>query len=150
MLFCPSLGLAPPRGPKVAMRQPAGIIPYDALQQPLSPLFLDYLAGRERAGAFLPRDGFELAAIASAAERTHSLERPMAAVAEALARQQEARGSKTAAERARALAAPGAAAVVTGQQAGLFGGPLFVLWKALVTVAVPRPLPPQPHTPPPA
>jgi len=129
------------------MRQPAGIIPYDALQQPLSPLFLDYLAGRERAGAFLPRDGFELAAIASAAERTHSLERPMAAVAEALARQQEARGSKTAAERARALAAPGAAAVVTGQQAGLFGGPLFVLWKALETVAVARRLEAERHTP---
>jgi hypothetical protein len=129
------------------MRQPAGIIPYDALQQPLSPLFLDYLAGRERAGAFLPKGGFELAAIASAAASTHSLERPMAAVAEALARQQEARGSKAAAERARALAAPGAAAVVTGQQAGLFGGPLFVLWKALETVAVARRLEAERHKP---
>ena len=120
------------------MRQPVGIIPYEALQQPLSPLFLDYLAGREKAGGFLPGDGFELSAIASAAERTRSLERPMAAVAEALARQQQARGSEVAAERARALASPGATAVVTGQQAGLFGGPLFVLWKALATVAVAR------------
>jgi bacillithiol biosynthesis cysteine-adding enzyme BshC len=120
------------------MREPAGIIPYEALQQPLSPLFLDYLAGREKAGAFLPRDGFELAAIALAADRTQGLERPMAAVAEALARQQEARGSRLAAERARALAVPGTAAIVTGQQAGLFGGPLFVLWKALETLAVAR------------
>ena len=71
----------------------------------------------------------------------------MAAVAEALARQQEARGSKAAAERARALAAPGAAAVVTGQQAGLFGGPLFVLWKALETVAVARRLEAERHKP---
>ena len=80
-------------GQRSEMRQPVGIIPYEALQQPLSPLFLDYLAGREKAGGFLPGDGFELAAIASAAERTRGLERPMAAVAEALARQQQARGS---------------------------------------------------------
>jgi len=120
------------------MRQAVGIIPYEALQQPLSPLFLDYLAGRDRAARFLRAEGFELAAIAAAAERAITLERPSAAVAEALARQQEARGSRKAAERARALATPGAAAVVTGQQAGLFGGPLFVLWKALATVAVAR------------
>jgi len=129
------------------MRQPVGIIPYEALQQPVSPLFLDYLAGRERAGPFLPRDGFELAAIASAAERTQGLARPMAAVADALARQQEARGAQAAAKRARALLAPGAAALVTGQQAGLFGGPLFVLWKALATVAVARSLEAQRGTP---
>jgi bacillithiol biosynthesis cysteine-adding enzyme BshC len=129
------------------MRQPVGIIPYEALQQPVSPLFLDYLAGRERASAFLPRDGFELAAIASAAERTQGLARPMAAVADALARQQEARGAQAAAQRARALGAPGAAALVTGQQAGLFGGPLFVLWKALATVAVARSLEAQRGTP---
>ena len=76
------------------MRQPAGIIPYDALHQPLSPLFLDYLAGRERAAAFLRPRGFELPAIAAAADRAQALDRPMAAVAEALARQQEARGAE--------------------------------------------------------
>jgi len=129
------------------MRQPVGIIPYEALQQPVSPLFLDYLAGRERAGAFLPRDGFELAAIAKAADKTQALSRPMATAADALARQQEARGVQTAAERARALLAPGAAAVVTGQQAGLFGGPLFVLWKALATVVVARSLEAERGTP---
>ncbi len=120
------------------MREAAGIIPYEALQQPLSPLFLDYLAGRERASPFLRAGGLELEAIASAAEEVGSLGRPMGAVAGALVRQQEARGSEKAAERARALAAPGASAIVTGQQAGLFGGPLFVLWKALATVAVAR------------
>src|SRR5512134_1961002 len=125
-------------GQRFEMRQPPGIIPYEALRQPLSPLFLDYLAGEERAGAFLPRGGFELSSIAAAAARAHGLERPMAAVAEALARQQEGRGSRVAAGRARELAAAGAAAVITGQQAGLFGGPLFVLWKALETVVVAR------------
>ncbi len=53
-------------------------------------------------------------------------------------RQQEARGAARAAANARRLAAPGAAAVVTGQQAGLFGGPLFVLYKALATRIVAR------------
>jgi uncharacterized protein YllA (UPF0747 family) len=124
-----------------------GIIPYEALQQPLSPLFLDYLAGRERVFPFLGSEGFELEAIAVAAERTRAFERPIAATAEALARQQEARGAHGAAVRARALAAPGATAVVTGQQAGLFGGPLFVLWKALATVTVARQLEKERGTP---
>lgn len=126
------------RGPQLQMRQAVGIVPYEELQQPLSPLYLDYLAGSPRLDPFLPAGGFELAGIASAAERTGGLERPLSAVAEALARQQEARGAPAAARRARALASPGASAIVTGQQAGLFGGPLFVLWKALATVAVAR------------
>jgi bacillithiol biosynthesis cysteine-adding enzyme BshC len=116
----------------------AELIPYDALHQPLSPLFLDYLAGGERARPFLGSAGFDLAAVADAAERTLLLERPMPTLTEAVARQQEARGAARAAERARALARPGASAVVTGQQAGLFGGPLFVLWKALATIRVAR------------
>jgi bacillithiol synthase len=114
------------------------VIAYEALHQPLSPLFLDYLSGREGARSLLGAGGFDLDAIGEAAERTVGLPRPMAAAAEALARQQEGRGAKRAAERARALAQPGATAVVTGQQAGLFGGPLFVLWKALGTIRVAR------------
>jgi bacillithiol synthase len=114
------------------------VVAFEALHQPLSPLFLDYLAGRERSHPFFGSVGFDLAAIAAAAERSAAHERPMAAVAGALARQQEARGAGRAAERARALAEPGAAAIVTGQQAGLFGGPLFVLWKALAVVRVAR------------
>lgn len=114
------------------------VVSYEALHQPLSPLFLDYLAGREPARALLGPEGLGLDAIAAAAERATSLDRPLAEVADALARQQEARGSSLAAGRARALAEPGATAVVTGQQPGLFGGPLFVLWKALATTQVAR------------
>ena len=111
---------------------------YESLDQPLSPLFLDYLAGRERAAAFFGPDGFGLDAIARAAERTLALERPRVEVARALVRQQEARSAGRAAERARALAGPDAVAVVTGQQAGLFGGPLYVLLKAVATLEVAR------------
>ena len=84
----------------------ADVVAYDALHQPLSPLFLDYLAGRAGASPFLGPGGFDLAAVAAAAERSAGLERPMAAVAEALARQQEARGAPRA---ARARAGPGRA-----------------------------------------
>jgi bacillithiol biosynthesis cysteine-adding enzyme BshC len=114
------------------------VVAFRALHQPLSPLFLDYLSGREAVQPFLGPPGLDLAAVAAGAERALAIERPLPAVAEALVRQQEARGARAAAERARSLAAPGAVAVVTGQQAGLFGGPLFVLWKALATVRVAR------------
>jgi bacillithiol biosynthesis cysteine-adding enzyme BshC len=116
--------------------KPAEVIPYDALHQPLSPLFLDYLGGRETVRPFLGTGAPGLDAVAAAAERTAAHERPIAEVASALARQQDARGSARAASRARELREPGATAIVTGQQAGLFGGPLFVLWKALATVRV--------------
>ncbi len=116
--------------------KPPEVLPYEVLHQPLSPLFLDYLAGHDGSRPFLGPGRPDLPAVAGAAERAGTLERPLPAVAEALARQQQARGSERAAERARALAQPGATAIVTGQQAGLFGGPLFVLWKALTTVKV--------------
>ena len=113
---------------------------FESLDQPLSPLFLDYLAGRERVFAFLGREGFDLEAIDRAADRALASERPRAAVADALARQQEARSAARAAQRARALADPEAVAIVTGQQAGLFGGPLYVLLKAVATIEVARQL----------
>jgi bacillithiol biosynthesis cysteine-adding enzyme BshC len=117
---------------------PVEVLPYEAFHQPLSPLFRDYLAARPEVLRFYGGGGFDLAAIAEAALRADTLSRPRAAVAEALVRQQEALGAPQAAERARSLREPGTVAVVTGQQAGLFGGPLLVLFKAIATVQVAR------------
>ncbi|HEX6988268.1 MAG TPA: bacillithiol biosynthesis cysteine-adding enzyme BshC, partial [Bacillota bacterium] len=58
-----------------------------------------------------------------------------AAVAEALVEANRGYGADEAAQRnAAALADPGTLAVVTGQQAGLFGGPLHTLYKAVTAI----------------
>jgi bacillithiol biosynthesis cysteine-adding enzyme BshC len=117
---------------------PAEVLPFEALHQPLSPLFLDYLAGRPRVAPFLGGSDFGLGTLLEAAETSAAHSRPRGAVAAALVRQQEERGAPRAAARARELADPATVAVVTGQQAGLFGGPLFVLHKALATLQIAR------------
>ena len=115
---------------------PAQALPFEAFHQPLSPLFLDYLAGLPGVTPFFGSEGFDMEGLLAAARRTASFPRPREEVAAALVRQQEARGSERAAAAARELARPGSVAVVTGQQAGLFGGPLFVLHKALATLEI--------------
>lgn len=121
-------------------RDPALVLPFEAFHQPLSPLYLDYLAGRPPATPFLGEVGLDLDVLARAADRAVTLPRAGKEVSEALERQQRERGAARAAEAARALGDPEAVAVVTGQQAGLFGGPLFVLHKALATLGIARQL----------
>jgi bacillithiol biosynthesis cysteine-adding enzyme BshC len=116
----------------------AEVLPFEAFHQPLSPLFLDYLTGRPSVTAFLGEGGFGLDALAAAADRAVTLKRERETVASALVRQQEQRSAGRATETARSLLRDDAVAVVTGQQAGLFGGPLFVLHKALATLGIAR------------
>jgi bacillithiol biosynthesis cysteine-adding enzyme BshC len=61
------------------------------------------------------------------------------AIAGVLRAQQERRGAPSEARAAAALLAhPGTVAVVTGQQAGAFGGPLFTLLKAITALQLAR------------
>jgi len=65
--------------------------------------------------------------------------RDRAALHAALSRQLTARGAPAEAQQAAAqLASPSSVAIVTGQQAGVFGGPLYTLLKAVTAIQLAR------------
>jgi bacillithiol biosynthesis cysteine-adding enzyme BshC len=113
------------------MARPSVVLEYGAFGQALSPLFRDYLAGSPRALALFGGSGWHREALWEGSDRVLATARPAEALAAALVRQQEERGAAPAAARAAELGRRGAVAVVTGQQPVLFGGPLYVLYKAL-------------------
>jgi bacillithiol biosynthesis cysteine-adding enzyme BshC len=71
--------------------------------------------------------------------RTRGMARSRTAVADLLSAQQQRRGAPPASrEAARKLADPNTVAILTGQQAGAFGGPLFTLLKAITAIQLAR------------
>jgi bacillithiol biosynthesis cysteine-adding enzyme BshC len=98
-------------------------LPFSAVPQSTR-LFADYLAQAEPARAFYPNG---TAGPQIPAERR-------AAVAAALERQNRAWGASQATLDNIQRLREGAACVVTGQQVGLFGGPLFAFYKALTAI----------------
>jgi bacillithiol biosynthesis cysteine-adding enzyme BshC len=75
----------------------------------------------------------------NAVARVRSIQRRPAEIAQILAAQQARRGAPPEARANGArLAEPATVAVVTGQQAGVFGGPLFTLLKAITTIQLAR------------
>ena len=83
-----------------------------------------------------------------AIERTRGHRRAHQGIADVVAAQQERRGAPQPARDAAArLASQETVAIVTGQQAGAFGGPLYTLLKAITTVQLARKTAAEYHTP---
>src|SRR6478672_245601 len=95
----------------------------------------DYAFNFQNVAPFFAGDPATPAAWADTIKRSQSLPRQPAETARVIAAQQESRNAPAAArESAARLADPATRVIITGQQAGLFGGPLFTLLKAITTM----------------
>jgi bacillithiol biosynthesis cysteine-adding enzyme BshC len=98
-------------------------------------LAADYAFAFANVAPFYAGDPATPAAWADTIARSRGLPRQPAEIARVIAAQQERRAAPlTARESAARLADPAARVIITGQQAGLFGGPLFTLLKAITTM----------------
>ena len=95
----------------------------------------DYAFAYANVAPFFAGDPATPAAWADAIRRSQSYTRQPAEIARIIAAQQKRRGAPAASRASGArLADPATRVVITGQQAGLFGGPLFTLLKALTAM----------------
>lgn len=104
-----------------------------------SPLARDYCHAYERVAPFFPGNPTAPESWRRIIEARRDNPGRAGDMSEVLAAQLRTRGAPPQAQAAaRQLAAPGTVAIVTGQQAGLFGGPLFTLLKGLTAIALAR------------
>ena len=95
----------------------------------------DYAFAFEKVAPFFAGDPATPAAWADTITRSQSFTRQPAEIARVIAAQQAGRNAPAAArESAARLANADTRVIITGQQAGLFGGPLFTLLKAITTM----------------
>jgi bacillithiol synthase len=103
------------------------------------PFNLDVARAFDKVAAFFAGNPADAAAWRDAIARTTAHPRDRRAIAAALTAQTKVRSAPAAACAAAArLADPRTVVVATGQQAGLFGGPIFTLLKALTAVRLAR------------
>ena len=95
----------------------------------------DYAFAFANVAPFFAGDPATPAAWADTITRSQSFTRQPAEIATVIAAQQAQRNAPAASRDAGArLADPATRVIITGQQAGLFGGPLFTLLKAITTM----------------
>ena len=105
----------------------------------IRPLAGDYAFDFAKIAPLYAGDPSTRQAWTEAIARTRGLARSRTAVADLLSAQQQRRGAPPASrDAARTLADPNTVAVLTGQQAGAFGGPLFTLLKAITAIQLAR------------
>jgi bacillithiol biosynthesis cysteine-adding enzyme BshC len=111
-------------------------LPIDIRQFPwIRRLAADYAFEYSRVAGFFAGNPEDPAAWRSAIARAQQQRRQRDAVADLLEAQQRRRGAPAQALKAAAqLRDPRAIAIVTGQQAALFGGPMFTLLKAITAI----------------
>src|SRR3990172_1191285 len=113
-------------------------VPLDYRKLSYKPLFLDYLHRYRTLSQFFPGDPFERESWTTVARELDAATHPRAAVARTLLDLNRDLGGDDAALSSVTALGEGALAVVTGQQVGILGGPLYTLYKALSAVRVAR------------
>src|SRR5579863_4170387 len=109
-------------------------LPYSKLPK-TSALFLDYVNRFDRVAQFYNGSPYQPATYKTLSSQVRFGTDERARIIEILKRQNRVFESGTATfENIDRLSKPGAFAVVTGQQVGLFTGPAFTLYKALTAV----------------
>ncbi|MDQ7064650.1 MAG: bacillithiol biosynthesis cysteine-adding enzyme BshC [candidate division KSB1 bacterium] len=100
-----------------------------------NPLFVDYVQNFHRLREFYAHDYRQEAAVLAQIEQVRDRRYPRIEMGRVLERQNRAFGAENATmKNIEDLALGNANVIITGQQVGLFGGPLFVLYKALTAI----------------